>query len=111
MWGFPMRVACLHTADSNIAAFEAARRELGRDGVALRHVVRADLLEAAERAGGLTAALAAGAGARDCGEGAAAVALAPASIAGGVRGCRAGRPLASPIAGLKAAVAAAAAGS
>jgi hypothetical protein len=213
-----MRVACLHTADSNIAVFEAARRELGLDGVALRHVVRADLLEAAERAGGLTAAIAAqtlGAlrelsadaeavlltcstlgpaigeasaaavpllrvddalarqavqggglvialcaaattlgptreiferaaraatarievrlvpGAWDAfrsgrqerylamvaaaadeafANGAAAVALAQASMAGAVRGCRAGRPLASPIAGLQAAVAAAAGG-
>ena len=35
------RVACLHTADSNIAIFDAAARGLD---VSLRHVVRSDLL-------------------------------------------------------------------
>lgn len=44
------RVACLHTADSNIAIFDAAARGLD---VSLRHVVRSDLLAAAEKAGGL----------------------------------------------------------
>jgi hypothetical protein len=42
-------IACLHTAESNVAIFEAARP----DGVTLNHMVRPDLLAAAE-AGGLT---------------------------------------------------------
>ena len=54
-----MRVACLHTADNNIALFAAARRELGLDELELQHVVRADLLATAEQAGGLTTAIAA----------------------------------------------------
>jgi len=45
------------TADSNAAVFDAALRELGRDDVRLRHAVRADLLDRAERDGGLTAAI------------------------------------------------------
>ncbi|MDY0873973.1 hypothetical protein [Dongia rigui] len=45
------RVACLHSADSNIAIFDAA--SAGFD-LSLRHVVRSDLLAAAESAGGLT---------------------------------------------------------
>ncbi|HUS54565.1 MAG TPA: hypothetical protein VMY41_11245 [Thermohalobaculum sp.] len=49
-----MRIACLHTAESNVAIFEAARPE----GVSLTHVVRPDLLAAAE-AGGLTPEIAA----------------------------------------------------
>jgi hypothetical protein len=49
-----MRIACLHTAGSNVAIFEAARP----DGVCLSHAVRPDLLEAAE-AEGLTPAIAA----------------------------------------------------
>ncbi len=49
-----MRIACLHTAESNVAVFEAARP----DGVRLSHAVRPDLLAAAE-AEGLTAAIAA----------------------------------------------------
>ncbi|WP_245317799.1 hypothetical protein [Ensifer sp. 1H6] len=49
-----MIIACLHTADSNVAVFEAAARELGLAAGVLRHAVRPDLLEAAERAGGLT---------------------------------------------------------
>jgi hypothetical protein len=49
-----MRIGCLHTADSNIAVFEAACREIALDGVTLRHNVRSDLLAAAEQAGGLT---------------------------------------------------------
>jgi hypothetical protein len=52
------RIACLHTAESNIAIFDAALRELALGAVALRHHLRADLLAAAERAGGLTAAVA-----------------------------------------------------
>jgi hypothetical protein len=49
-----MRIACLHAAESNIATFEAAARELGLAPGALRHEIRADLLAAAEEAGGLT---------------------------------------------------------
>ncbi|MDP9630740.1 UNVERIFIED_ORG: hypothetical protein J2W85_002815 [Ensifer adhaerens] len=49
-----MIIACLHSADSNVAVFEAAARELGLAAGVLRHAVRPDLLEAAERAGGLT---------------------------------------------------------
>lgn len=54
-----MRIACLHTAASNIALFDAARRELGRESLQLHHEVRPDLLAAAERAGGLNEAIAA----------------------------------------------------
>ena len=53
------RIACLHTAESNVAVFDTALRKLGTNGVELRHHVRADLLAAAERAGGLTPAIAA----------------------------------------------------
>ncbi len=49
-----MIIACLHTADSNIAVFEAAARELGLAADVLVHAVRPDLLAAAERSGGLT---------------------------------------------------------
>ncbi|MCH8168109.1 MAG: Asp/Glu racemase [Proteobacteria bacterium] len=49
-----MKIACLHTAESNVAIFEAARPE----GVSLGHAVRPDLLAAAE-AEGLTPAIAA----------------------------------------------------
>ncbi len=49
-----MRIACLHTAESNVAIFEAARP----DGVSLSHAVRPDLLAAAE-ADGLTPDIAA----------------------------------------------------
>ena len=48
------RIACLHTADSNIPVFDVALQELGIEGVELHHSVRADLLAAAEQAGGLT---------------------------------------------------------
>lgn len=51
-----MRIACLHTIASNVAVFEAARPG---GGVTLRHEVRADLLEATERSGGLTEEIAA----------------------------------------------------
>lgn len=54
-----MRIACLHTAASNIALFDAACREIGLKALQLRHEVRPDLLAAAEQAGGLTAAIAA----------------------------------------------------
>ena len=54
-----MRIACLHTAASNIAVFDAAATALAiRPGVLL-HDVRADLLAAAELAGQLTAEIAA----------------------------------------------------
>lgn len=49
-----LNIGCLHTAKSNIAVFEAARRALGLDDVMLKHRVRGDLLAAAEKAGGLT---------------------------------------------------------
>lgn len=47
-----MRIACLHTVDSNVAVFEAAASAL--PGVTLTHHVRADLLTRAEAAGHLT---------------------------------------------------------
>ena len=50
--GAPLRIACLHTVDSNIAVFEAAARGLD---IVMSHHVRADLLSRAEAAGGLTA--------------------------------------------------------
>lgn len=53
-----MRIACLHTIDSNVPVFEAARAALGLD-IELRHQVRDDYLKDAERAGGLTAQIAA----------------------------------------------------
>ena len=49
-----LRISCLHTAEGNIAIFEAGRRQLWPDEVILRHRVRADLLTAAERAGEAT---------------------------------------------------------
>ncbi len=50
-----MHIACLHTAESNVALFENALLELGLRGrTTLHHEVRADLLADAERAGGLT---------------------------------------------------------
>src|SRR5579863_714126 len=51
------RIACLHTAASNVLVFDAALREMGLVGVELRHAVRADLLAAAERTAGLTPAI------------------------------------------------------
>ena len=48
------RVACLHTAESNIQVSDDALGKSGLTGVVLRHAVRADLLAAAEQAGGLT---------------------------------------------------------
>lgn len=45
------RISCLHTAETNIVIFEAARRQLRLDEVVLRHRVRADLLAAAEEPG------------------------------------------------------------
>ncbi|MBB4568339.1 aspartate/glutamate racemase family protein [Rhizobium leucaenae] len=49
-----MKIACLHTAESNIAIYDAAAKALGLPADALYHHVRADLLFAAEEAGGLT---------------------------------------------------------
>ncbi len=49
-----MRIACLHTIDSNIALFEAAADALGLPRHTLAHSVRADLLAAAGEAGGVT---------------------------------------------------------
>lgn len=47
-------IACLHTAQSNIAVFETAAREVGFPPSVLSHEVRADLLARAEEAGGVT---------------------------------------------------------
>jgi hypothetical protein len=52
-----MRIACLHTAQSNIEVFEAALQALGRGDISLRHEVRAELLQEAERLGGVTDAI------------------------------------------------------
>lgn len=49
-----MKIACLHTADSNIPIYETAARHLGLPAGTLHHHVRADLLLTAERLGGLT---------------------------------------------------------
>ncbi|POR46662.1 hypothetical protein CYD53_12359 [Bosea psychrotolerans] len=49
-----MRITCLHTAESNVAVFDAAAQSLGIAKGLLRHQVRAELLAAAEAAGGLT---------------------------------------------------------
>jgi len=46
-----LRISCLHTAETSIAIFEAARRQLRLDDVVLRHRVRSDLLAAAEKSG------------------------------------------------------------
>jgi hypothetical protein len=50
-----MRIACLHTAESNVAVFAEAARGLGIAEGALSHAVRPDFLRAAEYTGGLTA--------------------------------------------------------
>ncbi|ONH51117.1 hypothetical protein SAMN04490182_2485 [Pseudomonas cedrina] len=49
-----MRIACLHTATSNIGVFDTAAKALGIDPEVILHEVRADLLAAAEHAGHLT---------------------------------------------------------
>ncbi len=49
-----MRIACLHTAASNIGVFDAAANALGLGPEVLHHAVRADLLAAAESAGHVT---------------------------------------------------------
>lgn len=46
-----LRIACLHTVDSNVAVFSAAAQGLD---VSLSHSVRSDLLSRSEAAGGLT---------------------------------------------------------
>ncbi len=82
-----MRIACLHSAESNVAIFEAARP----DGVRLSHAVRPDLLAAAEAEGltpGIAAATAEALGALAEGEGTDAVlltcsTLGPAAMAAG----------------------------
>ncbi|GJE62100.1 aspartate/glutamate racemase family protein [Methylobacterium trifolii] len=48
------RITCLHTAQSNVAVFDVALAAAALTGVTLHHEVRADLLAAAEREGGLT---------------------------------------------------------
>ncbi|MBT2373201.1 aspartate/glutamate racemase family protein [Pseudomonas fluorescens] len=53
-----MRITCFHTAQSNIAVFDAAAKTLGIGPDVLHHEVRADLLAAAEHAGKLTADIA-----------------------------------------------------
>jgi Asp/Glu/hydantoin racemase len=53
-----MKIACLHTAHSNIDVFVEALRDLGRPDVVMRHSVRPDLLAAVERAGGLNSQIA-----------------------------------------------------
>ncbi|MGV8926132.1 MAG: aspartate/glutamate racemase family protein [Ewingella sp.] len=50
-----MHIACLHTADSNIAIFNAMADQLGLTPDRLSHHSRPDLLLAAAHAGGLTA--------------------------------------------------------
>ena len=52
------RIACLHTVASNVPVFDAALRDLALAGVELTHTVRADLLAAAEKSGGMTPAIA-----------------------------------------------------
>ena len=42
-----MKIACLHTAESNVAVFDAAAMALGIPTGVLHHEVRADLLAAA----------------------------------------------------------------
>ena len=51
-----MRIACLHTAESNVAVFA---RIAAQRGLALTHQVRADPLAEAMQAGGVTAEIAA----------------------------------------------------
>lgn len=53
-----MRIACLHTIESNVAAFDSAASELGLSQGSLHHQVHADLRVAAETAGALTPAIA-----------------------------------------------------
>lgn len=62
-----MFIACLHTAQGNVDAFEEAAWELDFPAGALCHMVRADLLVAAELAGGMSEAIAAEASTLLCG--------------------------------------------
>ncbi|NPT59474.1 hypothetical protein [Paraburkholderia elongata] len=50
-----MLIVCLHTADSNIAVFEAAARAAGFKALELAHVARTDFLAAAIHAATLAA--------------------------------------------------------
>lgn len=50
-----LNIHCLHSANSNIAVFEGARRRLGDRRLMLKHRIRSDLLAAAEKAGAPTA--------------------------------------------------------
>ena len=52
-----IRIACLHTAESNVAVLDDAAAAMGRSDMALSHVLRADLLEDMEAAGALTPAI------------------------------------------------------
>ncbi|OQP83980.1 hypothetical protein BTR14_21135 [Rhizobium rhizosphaerae] len=52
-----MKIACLHTAHSNVAVFNAAAEDLGLAADALLHCVRPDLLAAVEQARTLTEAI------------------------------------------------------
>ena len=54
----PKRIACLHTAESNVAVYDRAAAELGLPPGVLAHTVRPELLAAAEQAGGLNADIA-----------------------------------------------------
>ncbi len=55
-WGTPfVKLALLHTAESNIAGFEEAGMKMGLSAGTLMHKVRADLLQAAREAGKLDA--------------------------------------------------------
>lgn len=49
-----MRIACLHTAASNIAIFDSAALHLPFETAILQHVVHAELLFDAEKQGGVT---------------------------------------------------------
>src|SRR4051812_40390021 len=49
-----LRIACLHTAESNIAVFEESARRIDHADVMLTHDVRADLLAQVEWDQGLT---------------------------------------------------------
>lgn len=49
-----MRIACLHSAESNVAVFDEAAIGLKFDSLQISHIVRPNLLSAAENAGGLT---------------------------------------------------------
>ncbi|MDQ0997108.1 hypothetical protein QFZ34_002290 [Phyllobacterium ifriqiyense] len=53
-----MKIALLHTAESNIAGFEEAGMKIGLSAGTLMHKVRADLLQAAREAGKLTPSIA-----------------------------------------------------